>query len=105
MRRRLTALALGAALIAVEGVAADFTVVQKARAFSLRQLTIKAGDQVTFTNEDGVSHNVYSETKGAEFDFVQRPGAANAVRFSQPGLVEVQCAIHPVMKLQVQVAP
>jgi plastocyanin len=103
--RPLPMLLLGAVLVAIEGAAADFTVAQKDRAFSVRQLTVKVGDQVTFVNDDTVNHNVYSETKGLEFDFVQRPGRADSVRFSQPGVAEVSCAIHPVMKLQIRVTP
>jgi plastocyanin len=96
---------LGAALVVTNGAAADFTVVQKDRAFSVRQLTAKVGDQVTFVNNDSVNHNVYSETKGLEFDLVQRPGRSDTVRLSQPGVAEVSCAIHPAMKLQIQVTP
>lgn len=84
---------------------ADFTVIQKTRAFSVKQLTVKVGDQVIFLNQDDVRHNVYSETKGLEFDLVQPPGSSNTVRFSQPGTATVQCAIHPVMKLEVRVTP
>ena len=101
----LSILLLGAILAAMDGAAADFTVVQKDKAFSVRQLTVKIGDQVTFVNNDTVNHNVYSETKGLEFDFVQRPGRADTVRFAQPGVADVSCGIHPVMKLQIQVRP
>ena len=95
---------LGAFLTATVG-ATDFTVVQKDRAFSVRQLAVKVGDQVTFVNSDTVSHNVVSETKGLEFDFVQRPGRSDTVRLGQPGVAEVSCAIHPAMKLRIQVTP
>lgn len=105
MRRILRVLLLGGVLGAIAAAATDLTVVQKDRAFSIRQLTAKVGDQVTFVNNDTVNHNVYSETKGLEFDFVQRPGRSDTVRFTQPGVAEVSCAIHPVMKLQIQVKP
>jgi plastocyanin len=105
-RRRAAALAtltLAVALVCGRGAAADFTIVQKNKAFSVRQIVIRVGDRITFVNEDSVNHNVYSETKGSEFDFPQHPGRADSVRFSQPGTIEIQCAIHPVMKLEVQV--
>lgn len=102
-RRAIVALCI--LLIAVAAPAADFTVVQKNRAFSVRRIVIKVGDRITFVNEDNVNHNVYSETKGAEFDFLQRPGRSDTARFVQPGVVEVQCAIHPVMKMEVEVKP
>ena len=104
MLRTSSILLLGAVLFGT-AAAADFTVRQKDRAFSVRQLTVKVGDQVTFVNDDAVSHNVVSETKGLEFDFVQRPGRSDTVRLAQPGVAEVSCAIHPVMKLLIQVTP
>jgi plastocyanin len=96
---------VGVVLAAGAAVGADFTVVQKNRAFSAKQLTVKVGDQVVFLNQDDVRHNVYSETKGLEFDLIQPPGSSNTVRFAQPGTATVQCAIHPVMKLEVRVTP
>ncbi len=105
MIRAWSVLLMGAVLAAMDSTAADFTVVQKDKAFSVRELTVKVGDQVTFVNNDTVNHNVYSETKGLEFDFVQRPGRADTVRFAQPGVAEASCGIHPVMKLQIQVRP
>ncbi len=105
-RLRAAALAimtLGAVLVHVYAAAADFTIIQKNRAFSVRQIVIKVGDRVTFVNDDSVNHNVFSETKGSEFDILQRPGRSDTVRFPQPGTVEVQCAIHPVMRLVMQV--
>ena len=106
MERILARLTLGVLLIAASGAgAADVTVIQKNRAFSVQRLAVKVGDQVTFVNQDGVNHNVYSETKGLAFDFAQPPGRSDTVRFSRPGVAQVQCAIHPVMKLEVQVNP
>lgn len=102
-RRAIVALCI--LLIAVAAPAADFTVAQKNRAFSVRRLVIKVGDRITFVNEDNVNHHVYSETKGAELDILQRPGRSDTVRFVQPGVVEVGCAIHPKMELEVEVRP
>ena len=107
-RLRAAALAiitLGAVLVHAYGAAADFTIIQKNNTFSVHQITIKVGDRITFVNADSANHNVYSETKGSEFDIPQRPGRSDTVRFSQPGTVEVACAIHPDMRLEVQVRP
>ena len=102
--RRGVLLALVTGLwLAVPGGAADFRVVQKNRAFSVREITLKAGDQIVFVNDDQYNHSVYSETKGFEFDLKQPPGNSQAVRFSQAGTTEVQCAIHPAMKLKITV--
>jgi plastocyanin len=96
-----------ALLVSLAGLAlaADMTVVQKDRAFSVSTLAVKVGDQVVFVNQDTVNHNIYSETKGLEFDVLQKPGTSHTVRFAQPGVTEVRCAIHPVMKLEVRVTP
>ncbi len=107
-RLRAAALAiitLGAVLVHTYGAAADFTIGQKGKVFSVRQITIKVGDRITFVNDDNVNHHVYSDAKGSEFDILQRPGRSDTVRFSQPGTVEVECIIHPDMTLEVQVRP
>jgi plastocyanin len=102
----------GAALLAIlalatwPAAAADVTVVQKDKVFSPSQLTIRAGDTLVFVNADTVKHNVHSATEGFVFDLaVQQPGQSDRVRFTNQGVVEVLCHIHPRMKLTVRVAP
>jgi len=86
--------------------AADVAITQRDKSFSEKSLTVKSGDRVVFTNADGIVHNVYSATPGHEFELkTQKPGQSDTVPFTKPGTVEVQCAIHPKMKLQVTVAP
>lgn len=95
-----------AALLIATGIAgaADFTVVQRNQEFSVRELEVRVGDRVTFVNGDTVTHNVYSETKGMEFEIeLQPPGRKDTVSFARPGTVEVRCAIHSGMKLRVDV--
>ena len=96
------------ALLAAAGLAwaADFTVVQRNQEFSVRDLEVRVGDRVTFVNGDNVTHNLYSETKGLEFEIeLQPPGRSDSVTFARPGAVEVRCAIHSAMKLRVDVKP
>jgi plastocyanin len=102
-RRALVGILLGAALVHDQGAAADFTIVQKQKAFSVRQIEIKIGDRITFVNSDNGHHNVLSETKGTEFSIRQAPGRSDTVRFTQPGTIVVECAIHPDMRLEVLV--
>ena len=86
--------------------AADFTVVQQNQQFSVPELQVRVGDRVTFINNDTVTHNVYSETKGMEFEIeLQPPGRKDSITFARPGTVEVRCAIHSAMKLRVDVKP
>ena len=94
------------ALSAAHARAGDHPIVQKDKAFAQSSVTIKAGDRLVFTNADPITHNVYSVTKGHEFELrSQAPGQSDVVPFPRPGSLDVQCAIHPKMKLQVTVTP
>jgi plastocyanin len=90
----------GTADAATEGV----TVYQEDKAFSEAEVTIKVGQSVTFTNKDPVTHNVFSSTPGMAFDLkTQKPGESSSVTFDHAGTAEVMCAIHPQMKMKVEV--
>ena len=83
---------------------AEHTITQTEKSFSQNEITIKPGDKVVFKNSDQVTHNVFSASKGYEFNLkTQPPGAAAAVPFNNEGTAEVRCAIHPKMKLIVTV--
>ena len=106
-KRTVAKFMLGLLVVAAGiALAADFTVVQRNQAFSIPDLEVRVGDRVTFVNGDTVTHNVYSETKGLEFEIeLQPPGRSDTVTFAHPGTVEVRCAIHSAMKLRVDVKP
>ena len=81
------------------------TIHQQGRMFSVDSVAIKAGESLTFLNDDTVPHNVASVSKGNAFDLgSQRPGASTDVTFTEAGDVQVFCAIHPRMKLTVKVS-
>lgn len=80
-------------------------VTQKGKSFSVSELLVKVGDVVEFKNDDDVSHNVFSVSKVQPFNTkMQTPGSETAVTLINPGTIEVRCAIHPGMKLRIQVA-
>jgi plastocyanin len=84
----------------------DHVIVQKDKSFSAPDLVVQAGDRIVFKNEDDVSHNVFSRSPDHEFEVkVQLPGQETPVTFGKPGTAEVRCAIHPNMKLRVNVEP
>lgn len=84
--------------------AKDFEVTQKDKKFSQKVLAVKVGDTVSFKNEDPFSHNVFSLSDAKTFDLGSYPqGQAKKVTFDKPGTVEVECAIHPDMKINVEV--
>lgn len=87
-------------------LAADHVVPQKDKAFALKTLSIKAGDKVAFRNDDTYSHNIFSLTDAMPFDLgTYGPGQAKTVTFAKPGKFEVECAIHPDMRLVITVTP
>jgi plastocyanin len=101
------AAALGAALaLAVPAASEDRKVVQKDKSFSQPEIVVKEGDRIVFSNQDTVSHNLFSRSDGFQFEIkVQLPGQDSAVSFDRAGTAEVRCAIHPEMKLRVVVEP
>ena len=77
---------------------------QSGKKFSQAEVTIKKGDLITFANKDPITHNVYSLSPGNAFDVkTQKPGESSDVKFDAVGDVDVQCAIHPSMKMKVHV--
>jgi plastocyanin len=87
-------------------MASDFTVSQKGKAFSTAALTIKPGDKVAFRNDDPFAHNVFSLSDPMQFDLGTYPqGQSKSVTFAQAGKYEIECAIHPEMKLVINVKP
>ncbi len=58
------------------------------------------------TNHDPFAHNVFSQTPGMSFDLrTQKPGHSSEVQFDNVGVADVQCAIHPQMRMRVRVIP
>jgi plastocyanin len=76
-------------------------------AFSPATLTVKAGTTVTWTNSDGTSHTVVSDT-GAPVAFTSPPianGASFLFTFTQAGTYPYHCSIHPSMTGTIVVQP
>jgi plastocyanin len=82
--------------------AEDHVVGQKNKQFTASTIEIKKGDSIRFTNEDSFFHNVFSLSDTKSFDLGSYPqGEYKAVTFDRPGIVEVECAIHPSMHMTV----
>ncbi len=91
--------------LATPAFAAEHTVSQKSKAFSTKSLNIKVGDKVVFRNDDAVSHNVFSLADAMTFDLgTYSAGQVKDVVFSKAGTFDIECAIHPDMKLTIVVA-
>jgi plastocyanin len=104
MSARLYVLSVVVFLFAARAEASEHVVLQKNKSFSVAEITIKPGDTIVFRNEDDVVHNIFSVTKGVEFNSnVQSPGQTTTFTFPNEGKVEVRCVMHPTMKLVVNV--
>jgi plastocyanin len=88
----------------VVALATEHSIMQKGKVFSEAEVTIKKGDSLLFVNDDAIAHNILSTTPGNEFNLgSQAPGTSTPVAFNKSGEVAVLCAIHPRMKLTVNV--
>jgi plastocyanin len=71
-------------------------------AFSPNQMNVKAGTEMTWTNNDNVPHTVTSDS-GAFESGTLRPGGAFSFVFKTSGTFSYHCAIHPSMTATVVV--
>jgi|GEM_PF-334775 cytochrome c peroxidase len=84
--------------------AKEHTIDQKDKQFNRKDIVIKVGDIINFRNDDPFFHNMYSLSPIKIFDLGSYPkGQSKAVTFDKPGAIEVNCVIHPGMKLKVKV--
>jgi len=107
MKTVCRAVAAMAALVMAAGAAcaAEHVVTQKGKAFSTKKLSVKLGDSVKFVNEDPFSHNVFSLSDAKSFDLGSYgQGGSKSITFDKAGTIEVECAVHPDMKLLIEVS-
>lgn len=91
-------------MLSIPSHATEYAASQKDKKFNPEKLKIKVGDSVNFVNDDNVPHNVYSESPTNHFELgMYRKGQERKVLFDKPGTVEVECLIHPGMKMTVEV--
>jgi plastocyanin len=104
MIKTLIPAVLGVAAIAGNAAAAEHVVTQQNKAFSVTALSVNAGDKLVFKNEDPFFHNIFSLSEAQTFDLGSfGKGEAREIKLDKPGRYEVECAIHPEMKLAVDV--
>jgi YVTN family beta-propeller protein len=65
-------------------------------AFAPAELTIAAGDTVTWSNDDGAPHGL-AYTDGTQGTNLLLPGAKFVRTFDRPGSYDYVCAVHPYM--------
>jgi plastocyanin len=104
MKPLVVAVVVGIACGSVTAYAAQKSIVQKDKAFSETEVTIKIGDEIVFVNDDNITHNILSNSAGNTFNLgSQAPGVAASYAFKNAGEVDIGCGIHPRMKLKVTV--
>ena len=105
--------ALTVVLFTTNGVALvqakDITIDQKNKTFLLNNkkvdsIIVNQGDTIHFMNLDPWFHNIFSLSDLQTFDLGSYPkGVSKPVTFTKKGTVEIECAIHPNMFLEVTV--
>lgn len=67
-------------------------------------ISVIVGQQVAFRNVENTAHDIYSASPLNTFDTgVLQNGESQTVLFDRPGILDIQCAIHPEMRLTVRV--
>jgi len=83
---------------------ADHLIRQTSKAFSTAAVSAKVGDTLSFRNDDPFVHNIFSLSEVQSFDLgTFAKGETRQVKLTKPGTVEIECAVHPEMKLVVEV--
>lgn len=105
-RRAVTLSGLALAIAGAAWAGQEHAVAQKNKAFSVKKMSVKVGDSVKFVNEDSFAHNVFSLSAAKSFDLGSfGNGGSKTVVFDKPGKIEVECAVHPDMRLDIEVTP
>ncbi|SDN10362.1 Plastocyanin [Afipia sp. GAS231] len=103
MRRLPLVIALGLAAGAALG--AEFEVRQADRLFAPARIVVGKGSVVHFTNDEKFVHHAFVDTAQFSADTGDiPPGESRDIVFIRPGIYAIRCAIHPQMKLTVEVS-
>lgn len=102
---RTLAAAVTLSLLVPAYAASTHAVGQVKKAFSVTSLKAKVGDTITFKNDDEFAHNVFSLSDVQSFDLGSyKKGETRSLTLTSAGTIEVECAIHPEMKMKIEVA-
>lgn len=103
MRRLPLVIALGLAAGAALG--AEFEVRQADRVFAPARIIVGKGSVVHFANDEKFVHHAFVDTPQFSADTGDiPPGESRDIVFIRPGIYTIRCAIHPQMKLTVEVS-
>ena len=81
-------------------------IVQRDKSFIPDLLVVAAGTTVEFPNWDPYTHNVFSRSRAAQFDLDRYgQGQSKSYKFSNAGVVQIFCNVHPQMRAVLLVTP
>jgi len=69
-------------------------------AFSPATITVKAGDSVTWTNQDSAGHSATADDNSFDTGVLPQ-GQSKSITFSKAGTYTYHCSVHPNMKATV----
>jgi plastocyanin len=79
---------------------------QKGARFNPKVMAVQLGAPVDFTNDDWVTHSVYSKSPAKAFDLgLYEKNAKKVITFDQPGEIDLLCSLHPRMHATLVVVP
>jgi plastocyanin len=82
------------------------TLRRDAEGFSPPLLAVGLGQPVELQSADGIHHRFFSYSRPNQFDVgLVRSGESARVAFSEPGLVQVYCSLHPGEQASIFVVP
>jgi plastocyanin len=101
----LAAAAFGLALATAPARAEPVQVTIDNFTFGPKEITVKPGDTVTWTNRDDIPHNVRAAAGGSWKCGVMDTGGTCDITFMEAGTFKYFCALHPHMTGTVIVKP
>jgi plastocyanin len=104
-RRGLLRLAAGLGTLAATAARAEGNAAVRIDNFTFQpaMLRIKAGTEVTWTNEDDIPHSIVLTSLGVRSKAMDTD-ASFAYRFTKSGIYNYICGLHPHMKGQIVVS-
>ncbi|HVR66209.1 MAG TPA: cytochrome c peroxidase [Verrucomicrobiae bacterium] len=77
---------------------------QRGLRFDPEHVSLNAGEQIVFVNDDNRYHNVIVSGPSMNYDSgTMEPGTESALQFPEAGIFEATCLIHPQMTLEIEV--
>jgi plastocyanin len=87
--------------------AAEHTLVMHHMELQPLQVTPRVGDVITFDNQSDMTHNLYVTYSDGTVDNLdtQIPGVKRQLTIRVAGPAVIKCWIHPIIRLDVEIAP